>query len=87
MTTYVLEITEEERLWLLRHTGSPLWNKIATAPEKPDRVPLERLDKLEERAVGAITQFYQPRSDEERFWIQKGIEGMRLAIATEGEDE
>lgn len=52
-----------------------------------ERVPIERLDRLEARAVEAITRFYEPKTDEERFWIQKGIEGMRLAIATEHEDD
>lgn len=41
------------------------------------------LDALERRAVDAITRTYGPMvgTDPRRFWIQKGIEGMRLAIA------
>lgn len=47
-----------------------------------DVAGLERLDALEEVAVAAIHATYQPRSEEERFWIQKGIE-VRLAVAEE----
>lgn len=47
-----------------------------------------RLDKLEKIAVKAIARTYNVRDGDEteRFWIQKGIEGMRYAIATERED-
>lgn len=30
---YVIEITEDERQWLIEHAGSPLWNKAARAPD------------------------------------------------------
>lgn len=48
----------------------------------------ERLDVLERKATKAVTNTYGPaiQSDEQRFWIQKGIEGMRYAVATEGEE-
>lgn len=50
-------------------------------------MPLERLDALEAVAVKAIHKTYGPKfSDTERFWIQKGIEGMRLAVALESEE-
>ena len=46
-----------------------------------------RLDALEAVAVRAITDTYGPMlTDEARGWIQKGIEGMRLAVAIERAD-
>lgn len=47
----------------------------------------ERLDGLEAVAVEAITNTYGPmiQNDEQRFWLQKGIEGMRYAVAVEDE--
>jgi hypothetical protein len=46
----------------------------------------ERLNTLEARAVEAITNTYGPDfTDDARFWLQKGIEGMRLAVAEEDE--
>lgn len=46
------------------------------------------LDSLEAKAVRAITDTYGPAlSEDARFWIQKGIEGMRLAVALEMENE
>lgn len=41
------------------------------------------LDKLEATAAKAVTNTYGPmiQNDEQRFWIQKGIEGMRYAVA------
>lgn len=47
----------------------------------------ERLDKLEAVAVRSITNTYGPLGSLERFWIQKGIEGMRYAVAVEGEED
>lgn len=47
----------------------------------------ERLDRLEAVAVEAITRTYGPMLDDEaRGWIQKGIEGMRYAVATEADE-
>lgn len=41
------------------------------------------LDRLEARAVEVVARTYDVRSRDmtERFWIQKGIEGMRCAVA------
>lgn len=46
-------------------------------------MPKLDLDALEARAVKVISQTYSPMSDDitARFWIQKGIEGMRCAVA------
>lgn len=44
----------------------------------------ERLDRLEARAADVLERTYGPMLDREaRGWIQKGIEGMRLAVAEE----
>lgn len=53
---------------------------FGSSPDKPEG-QRDTLDALEARAVEAIQRTYEPKSDTERFWIQKGIEGMRLAVA------
>ena len=46
------------------------------------------LDALEAEAVKAIEFTYGSNlTDEARFWIQKGIEGMRWAVADAQEQE
>lgn len=50
----------------------------------------ERLDALERVAVEAVTRTYGPfgRNDGDlRFWVQKGIEAMRYAVAVENEED
>ena len=49
---------------------------------------MSRLDELEKVAVQALHETYRimAQSGEARFWAQKGIEGMRLAIALENQE-
>jgi hypothetical protein len=54
--------------------------------DPPDHMP-QRLDALERVAAQAVENTYGPMLDDEaRGWVQKGIEGMRYAVAKENED-
>lgn len=55
----------------------------AGAQEEVDR-DLERLDGLERRALRSYYDTYgPPTSDAERLFVQRGIDAMRFAVATE----
>lgn len=57
--------------------------KAIPLKEHEDFVARFNLDKLEARAAAAVDAAYgsEGMNSTARFWVQKGIEGMRLAVA------
>lgn len=58
--------------------------KAIPLKEHEDFVARFNLDKLEARAIEALLAAYPPLEEHAaiaHFWVQKGIEGMRLAVA------
>lgn len=75
---------ETTREWVTDLLGrTPEAETIIGHIERLERRAVVDLDALERRAVEAITNTYGPvhKDDTAAFWAQKGIEGMRLAVA------